>query len=83
LSSFKYIVNFEWFFHTGDFYIETFIYLQGNIKRFLILDPYFPTSCLLINSAISKNVYSSYLVDPITKNSKILTLASSYENYIT
>jgi hypothetical protein len=79
----KTIINFLNFFHIDNYYIQSFIYLQNNNnhKRFWIENFLWLFTFKLINTIILKNVYNFYLVDPICKNSKILTLASKYENY--
>jgi maltodextrin utilization protein YvdJ len=80
LNNFKDIINFQGFFHLQDYYMDNLIYLQ-NHKKFLLLDFIWLSSLLLVNTVILKTVYSFYIVDPISKNSKILTQASYYESY--
>ena len=84
LKHMKTIINFSNFFHIDNYYIQSFIYLQtnNNHKRFFIKNLLWLSSFKLINTIILKNVHNFYLVDPICKNSRILTLASKYENYI-
>jgi hypothetical protein len=82
IKSFKNIINFFNFFHIDNFYIQNLIYLQKNDKKFIPYNFLSFSSFKLINSIILKNVHNFYLVDPISKNSRILTLASKYETYI-
>lgn len=82
MGSFKNIINFFNFSHIQDYYIQHLIYLQSNYKKYLPLDFLWISSFKLVNSIILKNVHNFYLVDPICKNSKILALASKYENFV-
>ncbi len=80
-KNFSKIINFTAFSHINDYYIHYLNYLQSNNEKFLLLNFLSGFAMKLINSVISKNIYNFYLVDPICKNSRILTLASKYENY--
>lgn len=83
LNQFKHIINFSSFFHIGDYYMQNLIYLsKNNNTKMLPLNFSDLFSFKLMNTIVLRTVHNFYLVDPISKNSRILTLASKYENYI-
>ena len=81
IKIFNKIINFNNFSHIDNYYIHYLNYLQSNNLKFLLLNFLEVSPVKLVNSIINKNVYNFLLVDPISRNSRILTLASKYENY--
>ena len=75
--------SFSSFFHISDYYMQNLIYLsRNNNNKILPLNFIDLFSFKLMNTIMLRTVHNFYLVDPISKNSRILTLASKYENYM-